>query len=154
MNTDDFARETEERLLRYAAIDTQSDETSPTSPSTERQLVLLHLLRDELAAIGAADVTVTPYGTVLATLPGSRARPHHRLPRPRRHRAAVQRHRRQAASSIRAYDGGTIAFPDAPDLVLSPDAAPTSPRARATTSSPPAARRCSAPTTRPASPSS
>ena len=30
VNTDDFARETEERLVRYAAIDTQSDETSPT----------------------------------------------------------------------------------------------------------------------------
>ena len=29
-----FARETEERLVRYAAIDSQSDADSPTTPST------------------------------------------------------------------------------------------------------------------------
>ena len=68
----DFDRELEERLLRYAAIDTQSDEASPTSPSTERQFALLHLLRDELAAMGASDIRLTGYGTVLATLPATR----------------------------------------------------------------------------------
>jgi tripeptide aminopeptidase len=36
-----FDRELEERFVRYAVIDTQSDETSPTSPSTERQFDLL-----------------------------------------------------------------------------------------------------------------
>ena len=69
--SDDFERETEERLLRYAAIDTQSDETSQSSPSTERQRVLLELLRDELAALGAESPRLTPYGAVLATLPGT-----------------------------------------------------------------------------------
>ena len=45
----DFDRETEERLLRYAAIDTQSDEASPSSPSTERQFDLLRLLTRRIA---------------------------------------------------------------------------------------------------------
>ena len=106
-------------------IDTQSDETSPTSPSTERQFDLLRLLVDELAAIGAADVRA------------------HRLRRGPRHHP---RHRAPAAPTIgllahvdtapqfnatgvrpvvhRGYDGGSIRFPDAPDLVLSPEQSP------------------------------
>jgi tripeptide aminopeptidase len=123
MSTDDFARETEERLLRYAAIDTQSDEASQSSPSTERQFVLLNLLRDELAALGATDVTVTSYGTVLATLSGSRPAPTiaflaHVDTAPQFNATGVK------PRVIRAYDGGAIAFPDAPDLILSPETAP------------------------------
>ena len=49
----EFDRELEERLLRYASIDTQSDEASPTSPSTEKQYDLLHLLVEELSGLGA-----------------------------------------------------------------------------------------------------
>ena len=52
----DFDRELEERLVRYAAIDTQSDEASPTCPAPSDQFDLLSLLVDELQAIGAADV--------------------------------------------------------------------------------------------------
>ncbi|HET9067665.1 MAG TPA: peptidase T [Amaricoccus sp.] len=119
----DFARETEERLLRYAAIDTQSDETSPTSPSTERQFALLHLLRDELAAMGAADVAVTGYGTVLATLPGEPTAPTvaflaHVDTAPQFNATGVK------PRVVRAYDGGAITFPDDPALTLSPEDAP------------------------------
>ena len=63
--------ELEERLLRYVQIDTQSDEGSPTSPSTDKQLDLLRLLVAELEAIGASDVTLTDYGAVLATIPAT-----------------------------------------------------------------------------------
>lgn len=62
-----FDRELEERLIRYAAIDTQSDETSATSPSTDRQFDLLRMLADELCDIGAANVPLSDYGVVLAT---------------------------------------------------------------------------------------
>ena len=64
-------RELEERLVRYARIDTQSDESSTTSPSTEIQLGLQRLLVDELRALGAVDVTPTGYGAVIATLPAT-----------------------------------------------------------------------------------
>jgi tripeptide aminopeptidase len=43
------------RFLRYVQIDTQSDETSRTFPSTPGQLVLLEMLKQELTEIGAAD---------------------------------------------------------------------------------------------------
>ncbi len=67
--TMNFDREVEERLLRYVRIDTTADESSPTSPSTERQYDLLNLLVDELNEIGAQDVRLTDYGAVLATIP-------------------------------------------------------------------------------------
>jgi tripeptide aminopeptidase len=66
-----FHSELEERLIRYARIDTQSDEASATSPSTSKQLDLLRLLADELREIGAQDVTLADYGAVLATIPAT-----------------------------------------------------------------------------------
>ncbi|WP_297974378.1 peptidase T, partial [uncultured Amaricoccus sp.] len=123
MATDGFARETEERLIRYAAIDTQSDETSSSSPSTERQFDLLRLLRDELAGMGAEAPRLTPYGTVLATIPGSAPAPTiaflaHVDTAPQFNATGVR------PRVIRAYDGGTITFPDDPALTLSPETSP------------------------------
>ncbi len=63
--------ELEQRLLRYARIDTQSDPASKTSPSTQKQFDLLNLLVAELREIGAQDVTLTGYGAVLATIPAT-----------------------------------------------------------------------------------
>ena len=67
----DFDAELEERLLRYTAIDTQSDEASDSQPSTAIQLNLSRLLEQELTAIGAKDVRLTDYGVVLATIPAT-----------------------------------------------------------------------------------
>lgn len=121
----DFDRELEERLIRYAAIDTQSDETSPTSPSTACQLDLLRLLEDELHAIGAADVRLTDYGVVLATIPATAMG---ELP-VMGWLAHVDTAPAFAASGVkpvvhRGYDGGVITFADAPDLILSPEQSP------------------------------
>lgn len=121
----DFARDLEDRLVRYASIDTQSDETSATSPSTACQLDLQRLLVTELQAIGAQDVRLTDYGTVLATIPGT---VHHTAP-VMGWLAHVDTAPAYAASGVkpvvhRAYDGGAITFPDAPGLVLSPAQSP------------------------------
>ena len=59
MTTAEFDREVEERLVRYAKIDTQSDDASQTAPSSAIQFNLLNLLVDELKEIGAQDVTVS-----------------------------------------------------------------------------------------------
>ncbi len=66
-----FAQKLEKRLLRYVQIDTESDESSPTTPSTAKQYDLLNLLVDELIKIGAQDVRLTDYGAVIATVPAS-----------------------------------------------------------------------------------
>lgn len=59
-----------DRFLRYVRLDTQSDETSPTYPSTAKQLVLSRLLADECRALGLADVSMDEFGIVMATVPG------------------------------------------------------------------------------------
>ena len=73
--TDSFDNALQSRLVRYAAIDSQSDENSPTAPSTKIQFDMLHLVRDELTDIGAQDVQLTDYGVVLATIPARRRPP-------------------------------------------------------------------------------
>lgn len=60
-----------ERFLRYVQIDTQSNEHSRTTPSTPGQLVLLHLICDELRTIGATGVEIDQHGYVMATLPAT-----------------------------------------------------------------------------------
>ncbi len=121
----DFDRELEERLVRYAAIDTQSDDASPTSPSSERQFALLNVLRDELATMGASDIRLTGYGTLLATLPATLAEPAPTVGLLAHVDTAPQFNATGVKPVVhRRYDGGAIRFADAPDLVLSPQESP------------------------------
>lgn len=57
-----------ERFIRYAKIDTQSDFSSSSTPSTAKQFDLLHVLRDELTDIGLTDITLDNNGYLFATL--------------------------------------------------------------------------------------
>ncbi|WP_339734682.1 peptidase T [uncultured Gimesia sp.] len=58
-----------DRFLRYVKIDTQSDETSPSFPSTKKQLDLSRMLFEECEQLGLEDVTINEYGIVMATIP-------------------------------------------------------------------------------------
>ena len=60
-----------DRFLRYAKIDTQSQEDQTTTPSTRKQLNLANLLAKELSALGAENVRVSEFGIVYATIPGN-----------------------------------------------------------------------------------
>ncbi len=60
-----------ERFLRYVRIDTRSDESSRSCPSTPGQLQLLELLVSELRAMGVEDATMDENGYVMATIPAS-----------------------------------------------------------------------------------
>lgn len=57
-----------ERFLRYAIIDTQSDESSVNCPSTKKQFDLLNLLEKELNEIGMDEVTLDKNGYLFGTL--------------------------------------------------------------------------------------
>ncbi len=63
-----------ERFLRYVTIDTQSDPSSVTFPSTEKQKNLSRLLVDELLAMGVTDAHLDEYGYVYATIPSNTAK--------------------------------------------------------------------------------
>ena len=60
-----------ERLMRYVQIDTQSDPSSDSFPSTEKQKDLSRLLHQELLAIGLEDATIDANGYVMATIPAT-----------------------------------------------------------------------------------
>ena len=60
-----------ERLMRYVQIDTQSDPTSTTHPTSEKQKDLSKLLYKELSGMGLTDVETDAYGYVYATIPSN-----------------------------------------------------------------------------------
>lgn len=115
-----FHQELKDRLVRYCAIDSQSDMDSPATPSTECQHTMLDLLIGELNDIGAAEVTKMDYGTVLATIPGTAEGPTigflaHVDTAPQFNATGVR------PRVVEGYNGGPITFPDDPDLILSPE---------------------------------
>jgi tripeptide aminopeptidase len=69
-----FTHTVTERLLRYVVIDTQSDPSSPTCPSSEKQKDLGRLLAAELKAMGLADAHLDDHGYVYATIPANTAK--------------------------------------------------------------------------------
>ena len=114
------------RFLRYVQIDTQSNETSKTFPSTPGQLVLLEMLKQELSELGAADVQMTRHGYVLASIPANTRKA--RVPT-----VAFLAHVDTAPDCSgknvkpivhRKYDGRVMKFPDKPGLTLDPATSP------------------------------
>ena len=113
-----------DRFLRYVSYDTQSCETSETQPSTDKQLKLLRLLRDELKAMGV-DAALDKYGYVMGTLP---ATPGVKAPKlgfiahvdtaPDASGADIK------PQIIENYDGGDIALMGVPGLYLKPSEFP------------------------------
>jgi len=59
-----------ERFLRYVSFDTQSDEASPTCPSTDKQRVLGAALVEEMKQMGIEDAYMDEDGYVYGTVPG------------------------------------------------------------------------------------
>jgi len=116
-----MAKRLEDRLIRYARIDTQSDETSETVPTTARQLDLQRVLKGELEEVGAADIQLNAAGFVLATIPATvrRAVPTVAL------LAHVDTASDFAANDVkpivhRKYGGQRIVLPENPDVALDP----------------------------------
>ncbi len=75
MSNLDFSHTAVERFLRYVVIDTQSDPSSPTCPSTEKQKDLGRLLAQELRDLGIADAALDEHGYVYATIPATTDKP-------------------------------------------------------------------------------
>ena len=60
-----------QRFMRYVQVDTQSDPTADTNPTTEKQKDLSKILFDELKKMGLADVEQDAFGYVYATIPST-----------------------------------------------------------------------------------
>ena len=59
-----------DKFLRYVAVETTSNEDSETQPSSQKELDLLRLLRDELIKMGIK-AELDEYGYVMATIPAN-----------------------------------------------------------------------------------
>ena len=114
------------RFLRYVQVETQSDESSHTFPSTPGQLVLLEMLKQELNELGATDVQMTKAGYVMASIPANTRKT--RVPT-----VAFVAHVDTAPDCSgknvkpivhRKYDGRVIKFPDNRGLTLDPATSP------------------------------
>ena len=60
-----------ERFIKYVKIDSQSDPSSTTTPSTEKQWKIAKVLVDDLKKIGMEDVEIDENAYVYATLPSN-----------------------------------------------------------------------------------
>ncbi len=60
-----------DRFISYVTIDTESDPSSNTTPSTEKQWDLANKLAQELKDIGLSDVTIDENAYIMATLPSN-----------------------------------------------------------------------------------
>ncbi len=61
----------ENRFLKYISFDTQSDESSTTSPSTDKQKVLGEFLSEEMRILKLENVFMDEFGVVYGTIPGN-----------------------------------------------------------------------------------
>ena len=59
------------RFISYVKIDTASDPSSTSTPSSEKQWDLANKLADELKAIGMQDVSIDSNAYIMATLPSN-----------------------------------------------------------------------------------
>lgn len=109
-----------ESLVRYVCVETTSKQDGDAVPSTPGQWQLLKMLQGELQAAGAAAVTLTDAGFLMATVPASKGREGSGTVGFMAH---VDTSSAVSAKDVnpqvhRSYDGGDIRLSD--DLVLSP----------------------------------
>lgn len=110
------------RFISYVTVDTESDPTSDTTPSTSKQWNLANALVAELKSIGMEDVTIDDNAYIMATLPSN---VDHHAPTigfishfdttPDFSGANVK------PQVIENYDGKDIVLNKEQDLILSPD---------------------------------
>jgi tripeptide aminopeptidase len=114
-----------DRLIRYVKIDTQSSSTSTTYPSTEKQKDLLRVLVDDLKDAGLDDAAMDDWGYVMATLPSNLppGHPAHGKVPTIGLIAHVDTYHETPGANVnpqvhRNYDGGDIALPGDPAIVI------------------------------------
>jgi tripeptide aminopeptidase len=109
-----------ERFLRYVTINTRSDDSSSSCPSTPGQLTLLRMLVNELREIGLDDVIMDEHGYVMATIPSTSSK---RSVPVIGFIAHVDTSPEMPGLGVRPivhrnYDGRDLVLPDDPDAVL------------------------------------
>ena len=64
-----------QRFVKYASVDTTSDPTQKTTPTTSSQMMFAKMLADEMPSAGFTDVEMDEYGFVTATIEANTDKP-------------------------------------------------------------------------------
>jgi len=115
-----------QRFFKYVQIHSQSkDGVEDRFPSTPEQLEFAKILRDDLEQMGLEDVALDEHGYVTATLPATRGAEDRPVIGFLAHYDTYHGvSGKDVKPVVHEYDGGSITFPDDPDLVLDPEESP------------------------------
>ncbi|MFK9091665.1 peptidase T [Bacillus salipaludis] len=117
-----------ERFTSYVKVDTQSDESSETCPSTEGQWTLLHMLEKELKQVGMDEVTLDENGYLMATLPANTSKTVPTIGFLAHVDTATDFTGKNVNPQIvENYDGGEIVLNEALKIIMSPKDFPSLP---------------------------
>ena len=109
------------RFLEYVKIDTQSDPSSPTTPSTEKQKNLGRLLVKELTELGITDAKLDEWGYVYATVPATTEKDVPVICFCSHMDTSPDASGKDVKPIVHInYNGGDIRLPDAPDQIIRP----------------------------------
>ena len=109
------------RFLEYVKIDTQSDPSSPTTPSTEKQKNLGRLLVKELTELGITDAELDEWGYVYATVPATTEKDVPVICFCSHMDTSPDASGKDVKPIVHInYNGGDIRLPDAPDQIIRP----------------------------------
>ncbi|MGB9772035.1 MAG: peptidase T [Candidatus Kapaibacteriota bacterium] len=120
-----------ERFLRYVKINTQSNESSETTPSSEGQFELANLLVRELKSLGLLDAEVDEHCYVMATIPSNLPKSHSAYGKVPNIAFLAHLDTSPEVSGenvkpqvIKNYDGSDIVLPADPSIVIRVDENP------------------------------
>ena len=108
-----------ERFLRYVQVDTQSDPNSTSQPSTEKQKDLSKILVAELKELGIKDAELDEWGYVYATLSSNSKKDVPVICFCAHVDTSSDSSGRNVKPIVhRKFDGGNIALPDDPSVII------------------------------------
>ena len=109
-----------ERFLKYVTYNTQSDETTGTTPSTSGQRVFAEALVDELKEIGLTDISLDGNSYLMATLPANTDKPLPTVGVIAHLDTSPDMSGKDVQPRIVSYQGGDIVLNETENILLSP----------------------------------
>ena len=113
-----------DRFLKYVTFDTQSSETTGTTPSTPGQRVFAETLVKELEEIGLEDITLDDKSYLMATLPANTTKAIPTIGFIAHLDTSPDMSGKDVQPRIVAYQGGDIVLCEEENIVLSPQMFP------------------------------
>ena len=113
-----------DRFLRYVTFNTESDETTGTTPSTPGQLVLAKQIVKELEEIGLEDITLDERSYIMATLPANTNKPVPTIGFVAHLDTSPDLSGKDVTPRVVTYLGGDILLNEEDNIVLSPQMFP------------------------------